>query len=85
VNARERHAVLDAIVASFLEANADKLPSTTTVLELIEWHHRTLVDQAPIAKAAVQCRRCGEFLSAVRVEMRLSTCGFCGHGSQRRG
>jgi hypothetical protein len=83
VTTAERHAVLDAIVASFLEAHPTKLPSTTTVLELIEWHaHQgAAVDYTRVS--AAQCARCGQFLSATRTEMRLTLCSHC-DGSHRR-
>jgi hypothetical protein len=80
----EHHAVLDAIVASFLEANPDKLPSTTTVLELIEWHHRQVTSVDYTRVGAVQCSRCGQFLSATRVEMRLTLCSDCDRSHRRR-
>jgi hypothetical protein len=83
---RARHAVLDAIVASYLEVNPTKLPSTTTVLELIEWHHQTVVGASVdyTRVGAVQCARCGQFLSATRVEMRLTLCSDCDRSHRRR-
>lgn len=51
----ERHALLDELVAAYLAAHPAALPSTITVLELIQWSHaQTLA--AP--KPTFPCRGC---------------------------
>jgi hypothetical protein len=86
LDAVARHAVLDSIVASYLEANPTKLPSTTTVLELGEWHYQTVVGASVdhTRVGAVQCARCGQYLSTTRVEMRLALCSNCDRSHRRR-
>lgn len=41
---------------------------------------------ARLGHGPAACSRCGQFLSAIRVEMRIDRCAKCdGHGSRRRG
>ena len=44
----ELHRALDELVADFIVCNADKHPSNTTVLELVQWSHRQTI--APTEK-----------------------------------
>lgn len=49
---KERHAFLhgylDELIADYLSCNRDKLPSNTTVMELMQWSHRqTLNPETP--------------------------------------
>jgi len=37
---QELHRSLDELLADFLMHNTDKLPSTTTVFELLNWSHK---------------------------------------------
>jgi len=37
--AKEDHETLDRISAEFLINNSDKLLSTSTIMELLEWHY----------------------------------------------
>jgi hypothetical protein len=88
------HDVLDGLVAAYLDANPHKRPSSTTVLELIEWSaaqptaielQTTSVAETTPAAEGHRCERCGKFLSATRIEMRIRRCGGCdGHGARRR-
>jgi hypothetical protein len=34
------HGAFDELVADFLEHHREKMPSTTTVMELMQWSHR---------------------------------------------
>lgn len=70
------HSDLDGLVAAFLEQNPTARPSTSTILELLEWSARRL--------HAARCSGCGEFLSAVRVEMGLARCSDCEGRRPRR-
>jgi hypothetical protein len=38
------HASLDELIADFLTHNRDKLPSTTTLMELMAWSHQQTIE-----------------------------------------
>lgn len=40
--AKARHGVLDELCAAYLAANTGTLPSTTTMMQLLEWSHAQL-------------------------------------------
>lgn len=37
------HKTLDRILAEYLKEHNDKHPSDTTVIEVLEWHHKKMV------------------------------------------
>ena len=77
------HQALDELLAGFLAEHPDKRPSTTTVLELLEWSAARGADAPP--PDGVRCARCQQFLSETRREMRIRFCSACdGHGPRRR-
>ena len=84
------HDALDTLVAAYLNEHPDKRPSTTTVLELLEWSAARAAAGAGEAIAAevasgVRCARCQQFLSASRIAMRITRCSKCdGHGGRRQ-
>lgn len=83
------HEALDHLVAMYLQDNPTRLPSTTTVLDLIEWSAARSFEAARAAAVAAadradavcvaegRCLGCGQFLSATRVEMRIERCSRC--------
>jgi hypothetical protein len=50
------HRALDELVACFLLAHPEKRPSTTTVLELIEWSHRATIEPMACGTAATEAK-----------------------------
>jgi hypothetical protein len=88
------HQALDELVACYLAENGDRRPSTTTVLELIEWSARRNFEAARVAAveaasiaadAEGRCTGCGRFLSVERRRMRIDRCSDCDGTSKGRG
>lgn len=70
----ELHAALDELLTCFLLAHKHKVPSRTTVLELMTWSHEAT--REPLACGTVAT---GRPLSAAREQMALERkCYVCG-------
>lgn len=69
-----------------LQLGFDRLgPFTATVgaIDCVVVRADQTIERQPV-EARAQCARCGVFLSAARVEMRIDRCSNCdGHGARR--
>jgi hypothetical protein len=54
MNRQQRHEALDVLAAEYWANHPDKLPSNTSIMDLLKWNHRKLVEEAGQAPAPPQ-------------------------------